>query len=300
MNTKIYAITAATGQIGSQIVKSLLAQGHQVRALSRDGAKLASLVALGAEARIGASDDVAYLTAAFQGVDAVFALLPPSYGAEDFRVAQNVVGKAQAEAIVRAKVQKVVNLSSTGAHLKEGPTGPIRGLADQETRLDALDGVDVLHLRPTYFMENLAFSLDPIKHMNVVGSPLKADARIPMIATKDIADKAVALLNDLSFRGKTSLEILGERDVSMTEVTAALAKAMGNATLSYVQFPYEAAEQAMVGAGLSPDTASRMVEMYRSYNEGVLKPALPRTAAATTVTRIEDFVPGFARATGLA
>lgn len=299
MQTKLYAVTAATGQIGSQIVASLLAQGHQVRALSRDAKKLDALVALGAEARIGASDDVAYLADAFRGADAVFTLLPPDYGAADFRAAQNRVGVAQLEALQRAGTKKVVNLSSTGAQLVGGKTGPIAGLTDQEQRLATLKGVDLVNLRPTYFMENLAFSLEPIKHMNVVGSPLTPETRIPMIATKDIADRAVELLVSLNFRGHANVEILGERDVTMVEVTAALAKTLNRPSLSYVQFPYADAQAAMVGSGLSADTAARMVEMYKAYNEGVLVPSKARNVASTTKTTIESFVVGFARAMGL-
>lgn len=293
--TNTYVVTGATGQIGSKLAQILLARGQKVRVLTRDAAKVQALVAAGAEAAVGASDDVAYLTRAFAGADAVFAVTPPPYGAANYRAAQNVLGSALAAAIKASGVRKVVNLSSSSAHLER--TGPIRGLTDQERRLDAL-GIDVLHLRPAYFMENLAFSLDPIKSMGVVGSPLRPEASLSMVATKDIAAAAAARLLALDFTGTSMQQVLGERDVTMADVARALSEATGK-TYGYVQFLYDAAAQAMVGAGLSADSAAQLIEMYQGFNDGYLVNAASRDARSTTGTSIEEFAQEFAAAFGL-
>lgn len=295
-NSKTYAITAATGNIGARIARALLAEGQGVRVLTRDLAKVQDLVAVGAQAFVGASDDATYLTRAFRGVDAVFALTPPDYAAADFRAAQNAMSTAIATAITASGVRHVVNLSSVGAHLPSG-TGPIKGLYDQERRLDALTGLNVLHLRPAYFMENLAFTLDPIKMMGIVGSPLRENTVLPMIATQDIAAVAVRRLLALDFSGSSFQELQGERDLTMGEVTFALAAATGK-SLKYVQFPYDAAKEAMIAGGLSPDTADQMVEMNKGFNDGLIMPVTKRSAASTTPTSIEVFAKGFAALIG--
>ena len=85
-------------------------------------------------------------------------MIPPNFTAVDFRAYQNEVGNSIATGIIKAGVKFVVNLSSQGAEFPAG-TGPIAGLHDQEERLNRLQGVNVLHLRATYFIENLLMNI---------------------------------------------------------------------------------------------------------------------------------------------
>ena len=80
--------------------------------------------------RTAAFDDARALADAFRGADAVFAMIPPSYGEDDFGGYQD----------------------RAGAQHPEG-TGPIQGLHRQEKRLNGAGGLKVVHLRPSYFME---------------------------------------------------------------------------------------------------------------------------------------------------
>jgi hypothetical protein len=73
-------------------------------------------------------------------------MLPPNYQHPKQREFQRAVGTAIAEAISASGVRHLVNPSSIGASLPEG-TGPIAGLHEQEERLNALAGTDILHLR---------------------------------------------------------------------------------------------------------------------------------------------------------
>jgi uncharacterized protein YbjT (DUF2867 family) len=284
----LYVVTGATGNIGHVLATKLLEAGNRVRVIARDGEKLKALVKLGAEPRLGSLEDLAFVAEAFQGATAVFAMIPPDYASPDMRGFQRRVGEVIAQAILTANVPYVVNLSSIGGHLSEG-TGPILGLHWQEERLNALKGVHVLHLRPTYFLENLLHQLPLIQQQNITGSPLKADVQVPMIATRDIADAAYEALSRLDFRGKSFRELLGAQDVSMTYFTEVAAKVFGK-KLTYVQFPYDAALQAMQQAGMSASTAQLMVEMNRAFNEGYLKGERKRDAANTTKTTLEQFL----------
>jgi uncharacterized protein YbjT (DUF2867 family) len=289
----MYVITGATGNTGKAIAEALLAKGEKVRVIGRSTERLKSLVDKGAEAFIGSMDDAAAMIRAFTDAKAVYVMIPPNLAAENVRRYQNKVGEALATAITNARVQYVVNLSSVGAHLSE-KVGPIAGLYDQEQRLNKLKGVNVIHLRPSFFMENLLWNIDLIKKMGISGSPLKPDLPIPMIATKDIAAEAARLLLDLKFTEKSVRELLGQRDVSMTEATRVIGKAIGKPDLKYVQFPYEDAEKAMMGLGLSPDMARSFNEMYRSFNKGVIRPTEKRSAKNTTPTSLEEFAQFFA------
>ncbi len=291
----MYVITGATGNTGKRIAEALLEAGKQIRVVGRSMERLKGLVARGAEPVVASLDDGAAMTRALQGARAAYLLIPPSYGEPDFRGYQNRVGRALADAVVAARVSHVVDLSSVGAHLGEG-VGPIKGLYDQEQRVNRLEGVHVLHLRPTFFMENFLFNVTLIKQAGINGTPMRADLAIPMIATQDIAAVAARRLLDLDFSGKTVQELLGQRDLTMTEITRILGQAVGKPDLPYVQFPYAEAEKAMIGMGMSPDSARTFNEMYRGFNEGLIRPTEPRSAANTTPTSIDQFAHTFAAA----
>lgn len=291
----MYVITGATGNTGRRIAEALLEKGKQVRVVGRSMERLKGLAAHGAEPRVASLDDVDAMTRALQGARAAYLMIPPSYGEPDFRGYQNRVGQALADAAAAAGVSHVVNLSSVGAHLAER-VGPINGLHDQEQRLNRLVGVSVLHLRPVSFMENVLFNIHLIKQAGINGTPLRADLAIPMIATQDIAAIATRRLLALDFSGKTTQELLGPREISMVEATRILGRAIGRPDLPYIQFPYEEAEQAMLGAGMAPSVACAFIEMYRAFNDGLLRPTEPRSAANTTPTSFETFANTFAAA----
>jgi uncharacterized protein YbjT (DUF2867 family) len=291
----MYAIIGATGNTGEIVSEKLLAAGKTVRVIGRDANRLKPLVEKGATASVGTVDDAPFLTRAFSGATAVYALIPPNFKAPDGRAYQNQVGSAIARAITDAKVSHVVDLSSLGAELAEG-TGPVLGLHDQEARLNSIAGLNVLHLRPTFFMENFLASLPALKQFGVFGTMLRPDLRFPTIASRDVAETATRRLLALDFKGSQVLELRGARDVTPMEITKAFGEAIGKPRLAYMQFPYEEAKQAMIGMGMSPDVASTLVQLQFCMNEEKGISAAGRTPENTTPTSIEEFAQIFAAA----
>ena len=96
-------------------------------------------------------------------------------------------------------------------------------------------------------------------------------------------------LHARDFKGSAMRELLGPRDLSLDEATRIIGAAIGKPDLKYVQFPYEAALDAMVSGGLSTSMATLYVEMSKAFNEGLVKPVEGRNARNTTLTRFEDF-----------
>ena len=291
----MFVITGATGHIGSRAAEILLDKGARVVAVSRTAAHLQPLVKRGAEPAVGDLRDVDFLTRTFRGADGVFAMIPPDYTASNFRAFQNEVGGSIAEAIHAAGVDQVVNLSSQGAELETG-TGPILGLRDQEERLDELVGVGVVHLRPGYFMENLLMNIPVINQLGFAGSALRGDLKIAMIATRDIGARVAELLEQDDIYGKRVEDMLGQRDISLDEVTIILGRSIDKPQLQYVQLPYHAAEKGMISMGIGSDAARRFIEMSRAFNEGRIAAGRPRTPQNTTPTSIEQFAEVFAAA----
>ncbi len=289
----MYVIMGATGNIGSKLANILLDKGEKVKVIGRSAERLKPFVDHGAEAAVGDVSDVEFLTNVFKGANAVFALIPPVYTTNDFRGYYNEIGANIVKSIQESGVKHVLFLSSHGAHLPE-KTGPVKGLYDVEQKLNKLDDVNILHLRPTYFMENLLTNIGMIKNMNINGGTIKGDIKFAMIATKDIAPVAADHLLKRDFSGKTVHELLGERDISMDDVTKVFGEKIGKPDLGYVQFSVEDAKKGMMDFGLSDDVSDQMIELERAINDGILAVNEPRTAKNTTGTSIEEFADFFA------
>jgi len=283
-----FVVCGATGNIGSRIAEVLLAAGEPVRVIGRERVRLGPLAAKGAEPWPGDIGDAAFLEKAFAGTRGAFLLIPPRYDAPDFRDYQNRLGASLVAALAKARVPRIVVLSSIGAHLAEG-TGPILGLHDLESRLSALKDAEVVCLRPAYFMENLLWSIPLVRTQGINGSPIRPDVPLPMIATADIADVAALLFVEGIFHGHAVRYLLGPRDLTMTDATRILGESIGKPGLQYVQFSEEDARKAMAGAGMSASVVDAMLEMQRGFNAGVVRPTRERSAESTTPTTLERF-----------
>lgn len=91
-------------------------------------------------------------------------------------------------------------------------------------------------------------------------------------------------------------ELLGQRDISHREVARLVGQAIGQPGLPYVQLSETEMGEALVGAGLSPSFVALYLEMTRAFNEERIAPREGRTAANTTPTPFEAFVPELAAA----
>src|ERR1700729_3681586 len=272
-----YVILGATGNTGSIIADYLLLKGQKVRVVGRDVARLQRFVNQGAQAFIGALSDSAALTKAFSGARAAYLMLPPISSRED----QERQSDAIAKAVKESGLGYAVHLSSYGAHVPEG-TGPVAGLHSSEQKLNAISGLNVLHLRAALFMENNLAAIGMIHGMGMVGNALLPDLKLPMIATRDVGDYAAQRLLDLDFSGKQTRELLGERDLSMTEATAVIGHGIGKPDLRYEQFPYDRVQQVLTQMGISSKKAAVYIEMFKAINAGLLAAAEPRSPLNST------------------
>ncbi len=291
----MYAIMGATGNVGGKVADILLSRGEKVRVLARSEDKLKPFKDRGADVAAGDASDAGYLTKAFSGADAVFTIIPPNMTAPDYRAFQNKTGESIATAIKNAGVKYVVNVSSLGADLPEG-TGPIKGLHDQEQRLNKLEGVNILHLRPTYYMENLLWTIDMIISKGIIGDTIKSDLKMPLIATRDVAKAVADHLVTKGFSGKSVKVLLGQRDLTMDEAAKIIGRKIGKPDLKYAAFSYDDAYKGFVAAGMSEDVSRLFVEMSKGLNEGLFGTGkTPRTPENTTETAFEEFADYFAR-----
>jgi uncharacterized protein YbjT (DUF2867 family) len=281
----MHVILGASGNTGSIIADFLLLKGEKVRVVGRDAGRLQRLVRKGAEAFTADVSDAAALTKALGGARAAYLMLPPLNSREEQERQSDAIAKAAKESGLRY----AVHLSSYGAHVPEG-TGPVAGLHSSEQKLNAISDLNVLHLRAAYFMENNLAAIDMIRGMGMFGHALLPDLKLPMIATRDVGDYAAQRLLDLDFSGKQTRELLGERDLTMTEATTLIGRGIDKPDLRYEQFSYDQVRQSLTQLGFSPKQAAVYIEMFESINAGLLAAQEPRSRENTTTTSFETFV----------
>jgi uncharacterized protein YbjT (DUF2867 family) len=282
------AITGATGRTGKAAAEALLANGDKIRAIGRDATKLAQLERQGAEVFVGNVEDSASMMRAFYGASAVYLVLPEDVSQQDLRAHQEQVSDSYAAAIRDAGVRHVVNLSSLGAQHSKC-TGPIVGLHNQEEKLNRIPGLNILHLRAAYFMENLFMSMEPLHTAGILPGALQSDAPMPWIATKDIGQYAASRLAARDFSGSTFQELHGQRDLSMQQAASVVGQAISKPDLVYVQMPSSTFGAALLKAGLPQKTSDLIVEMCDGANAGLMVPQEQRSGRNTTPTTLESF-----------
>jgi uncharacterized protein YbjT (DUF2867 family) len=285
----MYVVLGASGHTGHVVANNLLAREQKVRVVGRNSAHLQPLVSKGAEAFIADITDAGALTKAFQQADSAYVMIPPNLTSNDPLGHANRVSDAIATAVQNAGTKNVVALSSLGAELPSG-TGPVVGLRNLEQKLNQIGSANVLYLRAAYFMENTLPQAIVVRRMGNAAGPLHPDLRIPLIATRDIGAIAADVLLHPSIHGKQVRELHGQRDLTYTEVTAAIGKAIGKPDLKYVQLTGDQFRGALVQMGMSEQLAALLVEMTDALNSGKLHPLESRTPQNTTPTSYETFV----------
>jgi uncharacterized protein YbjT (DUF2867 family) len=260
-------LTGSLGNISKPLAEQLISAGHQVTVISSNADKIAEIEKLGAKAAIGSVYDVDFVAKSFAGADAVYTMVPPNFGVPNFR--QYVGGTAQkyAEAISKAGVKRVVNLSSIGAHL-DGGTGPISGMYDAEITLNKLEGVSVKHVRAPFFYTNFFNNIDMIKHQGFLGSNYDSNRRLVMVHPKDIA-AAVAEELQGSSTGKGIRYLVSDERIT-GEIATVLGTAIGKPDLQWIEFTDEQAYNGMLKSGIPPEIARNFVEMGTVVRSGIL------------------------------
>jgi len=288
-----FVVTGSLGNISKPLAEKLVAAGHSVTVVSSKADKVAQIEALGAKAAIGSVDDVAFLTKTFTGADAVYTMVPPNFGAGDWKKYIAGIGENYAESIHASGVKNVVNLSSMGAHMPEG-CGPVSGLFFVEKSLNTLEGVNVKHLRPGFFYPNFLANVGMVKHMGIIGGNYGEGATLVIVHPDDIAEVAAEELLGLSFKGK-SVRYIASDEKTTNEVAAILGKAIGKPELPWVNFKDEETIGGMLQAGVPEEIAKNYAEMGSAMRSGEMaSDYLKNKPAAFGKTKFESFAPVFA------
>src|SRR5260221_4218424 len=239
-------LTGSLGNISKPLAEIMTKDGQEVTSISRNSKKVSEIEALSATAAIGSVSDIAFLTDAFKGADAIYAMVKTKWGVSNYRKCIAQTGKNFLEAIKASGVKRVVNLSSIGADLSGG-TGPIAGLYDVEHTLNTLDGIAIKHLRAGIFYINFFFDMGIIRRMGIMGNNYGEKTKLIMAHPRDIA-AAAALELQGSFEGKSNRYVVSdEREIS--QIVKILGTAIDKPELPWVQFSDKETFAGMTSAG---------------------------------------------------
>lgn len=245
-------VIGATGTQGGATARQLLAQGARVRFLTRDpsSAGARTLVAAGAEAVSGGTDDLDSLRSALVGVRAVFSMI--------LLFDERARSTYLFEEARRAGVQQIVHSSTMGADRMAELPGWDEGRWGDIVKSNFIAKLHVEHfirdagfaqftiLRPGMFMDNFtgafarAMFADLPARAELV-TTWHADTKLSFIAADDIgAFAAAAFADPKRFNGET-IELLGDV-LTPVQIAATLSKVL-NRDIKFVALTPEQAKQ---------------------------------------------------------
>ena len=248
---KTILVTGATGQQGGVVTRRLLAEGFNVRAMTRNPDQPAAekLRELGAEVVAGDFDDADSLQRALDGVDAAFSVQNMNEGID----AEERWGIAFADAAKEAGVRHVV-YSSVGSADRNTGIPHFESKWNIEEHIRTI-GLPATILRPVFFMENWRYNRDAIENGQLPGA-LSPETKLQQVATEDIGRVAVrAFSNPEEWIGK-AVEIAGD-ELTMEETAGALGREIGK-DVTYTQIPWDVLQQ---------HVGEEMTTMYRWFED---------------------------------
>jgi uncharacterized protein YbjT (DUF2867 family) len=278
-------ITTPTGDIGSQALHMLLENaptGEELRAVVRDPNRLSDDVRDRVEVVQGSHGDADVVDRAFAGAEAVFWLVPPDAQAPSLEEAYSGFTHAAATAFVSHGVSHVVGVSALGRGTSLAGRA---GLVTASLAMDDLiagTGVSYRALANPSFMDNLLRQVASIRDHGTFTDTAAPDRQAPVVATRDIAAAAAALLLDRSWTGVEEVPVLGPEDLSPAEMATTISQVLGR-PVRYEQQSLETLGSRLTSYGMGEAFVDGMVEMMRAKDEG-LDDGVERGAATSSPT----------------
>ena len=293
-------VTGSLGNISRILTERLVASGHEVKVISSNPEKAKEIEQLKAVPLIGSVDDYQFVKDSFKGSEAVYLMIPPNFRTSDLKQYIQTVGKLYANALKETGIKYVVNLSSVGAHLEDG-LGPTGANYYVEQKLNELQDVNVLHLRPGMFLSNLYGAIPMIKHQNMLGNNFGGNINLPLTHPKDIANVAFNALNDLAISGKQIQYIVSDEKNGF-EIAQTLGSAVDKPGVDWIEFSDEQLLDSLVQNGFSQQMAKvYMVEIGVALRAGSFMEDYNRNKSKSIGgTTLQEFSKEFARAYQLA
>lgn len=269
-------VAGATGVLGSEIVRRLLARGEKVRAMVRATSKPESVDPLrkaGAEIVVADLKDPASLAPACAGVDAVISsvtAITTAQAGDSFEATDGEGTKALIDAARKGGVKKFVFVSFDAQYSPDAPLARAKRAAEEHLKKSGLD-YTILH--PSLFFESW---LGPMLFADPVAGTAKiyGSGKHPIryVAVADVAELAVQSLSRAA-ASKATIPFGGPEEISQRDAVAMFEEAFGK-KFAVTEVPEETLE-AQWKAAQNPfekTFAALMLGVARGFDSGVKPP----------------------------
>lgn len=246
-------ITGASGNVGKEVLKQIVASGAKVRAAFQTVGKAAAAPS-GVEIITMDYNEPSTIQAALKGVERVFLVGPPTPNLP-------ALERKAIDEIKQSGARHVVKLSAMGGR---GTTFP-RQHADSEDYIKS-SGVAYTFLRPNGFMQNFVTYYGATINSQNASYGSQGDGQVSHIDLRDVAAAAVKALTEDGHQGK-AYTLTGPEGLSNARVAEILSDDTGR-EIKYVDLPAEQFKQALVGAGLPEWSANALNDLQQFYRAG--------------------------------
>jgi uncharacterized protein YbjT (DUF2867 family) len=249
-------ITGATGHIGKELIPLLLETKQPLRALVRDGRKVAHLDPH-IERAIADLNDPESLLSAMRGVEKVFLV--------SFETQQDIHVIEAAKHVGVRHIVKLSTLEATQHKIKVGKWHYER------EELICASGLDWTFLRPGMFMSNsIDWWSDSIKGQSSVFFPGGKKGEVAPIDPRDVAKVAALALTQPGHYGQ-AYELTGSELFTIGQIVQVISQVLGK-PIQYVDIPPIAAKLFMLKSGMDKALVNALMEMLASLrrNEGAI------------------------------
>lgn len=264
-------ITGSLGHIGKPLAQTLIQNGISVTIISSNNDKRLEIESMGAIAAIGSLKNPDFIAASFSNADVVYCMVPPAnYFDHQLNLLEyyRKLGNNYSNAIRQSGVKRVINLSSIGAHLAEG-NGILQGAHLVEQILNKLpNDVAVTHIRPTEFYYNLLPQVRSAKNNGFLASNIGSKVINSWVSPADISSViAEEILGE--HRGR-KVRYVASEELTYDELASVLGNSIGNPQLKWLTLTDDQMKEGLSSAGMNPNIAAGMTEMYAAINSGLL------------------------------
>lgn len=255
-----YAVTGATGGLGSGAVNSLIERGvtpADIVAVVRNASKAQALADAGVTVRVADYADPAALRAALTGVDKLL-LVSGSEVGQRLPQHTNVIEAAKAAGVGLIAYTSILRADSSPLILA--------GEHAETEKLLADSGIDTVLLRNGWYSENYTRSLAPAIESGVFAGSAGTGVVAPA-ARADYADAAAAAL--ISAPAGAVYELAGSEHLAYADIAAAFAAASGR-TVAYQDLPEADYAAALTAAGIPAGFAAVLADSDAGAGKGAL------------------------------
>ncbi|MCF2487661.1 NmrA family NAD(P)-binding protein [Dyadobacter sp. CY347] len=188
----MYIILGATGHVGSAVAETLLSRGEAVTVITRDAEKAEKFRQKRAVVAVADVHAVETLRQVFRTGKRLFLLNPPALPDTDTIAEEKKSLASIIAALEGSGLEKVVALSTYGAHDGEG-VGDLGVLYEMEQQLSETH-IPFSIVRAAYYMSNWDGFLQTAKTEGKIYSLYPDDFELPMVAPEEIGKFAAELL----------------------------------------------------------------------------------------------------------